>query len=202
MQPDIHIARGVRPAEGLPPRAPAAPVPPVRAVLFDFAHTLFRPVSATTWLRGALTASGREAGDATVTRLAQALDDAWALPQVVEAQEGRDTSEEAHRRARLTWIRVVEELEPVAELLSERVTAAESYQPFDDTPRVLADLARRRAGAWPGRGARPPRDCLTPSRAEVEPWPAVPPALSTRPHRVSWSVTHARTTTPLSARSP
>lgn len=143
MDPSIHIARGVAPVGGGTSRATGEPSPPIRAVLFDFAYTLFRPVDAEVWLRSAAAASGRALGDADVARLLQELDAAWELPEVIAAQEGRDTSEEAHRRARLAWIAAVEELEPLAEALSEGITATESYEPFADVPRVLAALADR-----------------------------------------------------------
>lgn len=116
---------------------------PITAVLFDFSNTLFHAMDTFDWLRAAADAQGRTLDDAAVGRLVAELEAAWSLPDVVAAQEGRDLSPEAHRIAGLTWLRAVEDLAELAEPLYDRLTAPESWVPYDDTAAVLKQLRQR-----------------------------------------------------------
>src|SRR4051794_30049865 len=84
------------------PTAADGPVPPVEAVLFAFSNTLFRRVEVDEWLRRIAAETGRtEALDVDAV-----LDDvvrAYRMPEVVQAQIGRDLDEERHRQAMVTW---------------------------------------------------------------------------------------------------
>lgn len=117
---------------------------PLTAVLFDFSNTLFHAVDTADWLRAAAHTQGRTLDEEDIARLVKELETAWTLPDVVAAQEGRDLSSEAHRAAGLTWLRAVEDLAELAEPLYDRLTAPESWVPYDDTRWVLEELRRRR----------------------------------------------------------
>lgn len=121
---------------------PAAQPPRIGAVLFDFAHTTFRPIDTGEWLRRAAEIAGQPLDENTITRLVGRLDEAWSLPEVTRAQVGRDVSVDAHRRAALTWIHAVPELTPLGGVLYEVLTATDSWLPYPDTGPVLAELAR------------------------------------------------------------
>jgi FMN phosphatase YigB (HAD superfamily) len=123
---------------------PAAQPPRIGAVLFDFAHTTFRPIDSGEWLRRAAEVAGQPLDENSITRLVAKLDEAWALPEVVRAQTGRDVSIDAHRRAALTWIHAVPELTPLGGVLYEVLMATDSWLPYPDTGPVLAELARHR----------------------------------------------------------
>lgn len=123
---------------------PAAQPPRIGAVLFDFAHTTFRPIDSGEWLRRAAEIAGQPLDENSITRLVAKLDEAWALPEVVRAQTGRDVSVDAHRRAALTWIHAVPELTPLGGVLYEVLMATDSWLPYPDTGPVLAELARHR----------------------------------------------------------
>lgn len=115
---------------------------PVRAVLFDFSNTIFHTVDTVTWLRGAARRTGTDLDARTAARLAGELTAAWALPEVVAAQPGRDLSPERHEAATVAWARAVPELAPMAEALSEELRAPRTWLPYDDTRPVIAALRR------------------------------------------------------------
>src|SRR5882757_1585129 len=68
------------------------PVPPIEAVLFDFANTLFRMVPTDVFLRRVWAAAGRDVAALDVEAVLRGLRAAAELPRVRAAQEGRDTS--------------------------------------------------------------------------------------------------------------
>jgi HAD superfamily hydrolase (TIGR01509 family) len=118
------------------------PVPPVSAVLFDFSNTLFRMVEADEWLRRVAADTGR----ADVLDVATVLDDvarAYRLPEVVQAQIGRDLDQERHRQAMVTWFTNVPWLRGHEHVAHRHVTSDESWVPYTDTRPVLENLRRR-----------------------------------------------------------
>lgn len=138
---------------------------PVRAVLFDFSNTIFHTVDTITWLRAAARRTGGAMDAATAARLARELTDAWALPEVVAAQPGRDLSPDRHAAATIAWARAVPELAPLAEALNDELRAPETWLPYEDTRPVIAAL--REAGlpvgvvsniGWDLRGYFPRHD--------------------------------------------
>jgi HAD superfamily hydrolase (TIGR01549 family) len=139
----MRIAAGLPAAYDLTVIDRDAPPPPIRAILFDFANTLFRPIDTASWLRATLTAAGAAPDDASIAAYVRDLELAWEDPAVVAAQAGRDASAAAHRTAGLTWLRAVPALRGDAERLFEAVSAPETYQPYDDTVPVLTELAAR-----------------------------------------------------------
>ena len=62
----------------------AAPVPPIEAVLFDFANTIFHVLPLPEWLRRVAVDAGRPLDDPDV--VAASLADAYQLPEVQAAQ--------------------------------------------------------------------------------------------------------------------
>lgn len=119
------------------------PVPPIEAVLFDFANTLFRMVPTDVFLRRVWRNAGRDTADLDVAAVAQAVRDAAALPHVVAAQVGRDSSAQRHRDATRVWFAEVPQLADVFEIAYEAVCAQESWFAYDDTAPVLRELATR-----------------------------------------------------------
>lgn len=113
---------------------------PVRAVLFDFSNTIFHTVDTVTWLRAAARRTGTEMDAATAERLAKELTTAWARPDVVAAQAGRDLSPERHAAATIAWARAVPELAPLAEALNDELRDVRTWLPYDDTGPVIAAL--------------------------------------------------------------
>ena len=116
------------------------PVPAVAAVLFDFSNTLFHMIDARTWLARVAAASGRELdADTVLADVARTAE----LPDVAAAQEGRDLSDEAHRRAMRAWFSRVPALAGAEDLAVDVLRAPEAWVPYPDTAEVLVELAAR-----------------------------------------------------------
>ena len=122
-------------AANLAPADLAGPVPPVEAVLFDFANTIFRMIDAEEWLRR----TGIDEPALVVTRLAEAA----RRPEVAAAQVGRDTDAEAHRRAMYAWFSAVDALRGHEKAAYDRMIADDSWVPYGDTEPVLRALFER-----------------------------------------------------------
>jgi HAD superfamily hydrolase (TIGR01493 family) len=117
-----------------------APVPAVRAVLFDFSNTLFHMVDVRTWLARVAGATGRDLDlDAVLADVVTAA----ARPDVVAAQAGRDLSEAAHREAMRAWFSCVPALAGAEDTAVEVLRAPDAWVPYPDTAEVLAALAAR-----------------------------------------------------------
>ncbi|MBT2423332.1 HAD-IA family hydrolase [Streptomyces sp. ISL-22] len=140
----------------------AAPVPPVRAVLFDFSNTIFQMIGLESWLRRVGAAAGRLAvldEPGAVAEISGQLRAASLLPSVVALQEGRDLSAEQHRRAMRGWWERVDFLRGAEEAAYRELTAPDAWVPYPDTEPVLRALRERglRIGvvsdfAWDLRG--------------------------------------------------
>ena len=117
-----------------------APVPAVRAVLFDFSNTLFHMVDARTWLGRVAAATGRDLDlDAVLADVAAAAD----RPDVVAAQHGRDLSDAAHRDAMHAWFSRVPALVGAEDAAVDVLRAPDAWVPYADTAEVLETLAAR-----------------------------------------------------------
>ncbi|MFI7242182.1 HAD family hydrolase [Streptomyces qinglanensis] len=116
--------------------APAPPAP-LRAVLFDFSGTLFQVRAYADRIRAAL---GRPVGEAEMDDLLGGLERGLTEPAVVAAQQARDVSAAAHRRAFTAWYASVPALVPVAEVLYEQLRAPGHWVPYADTGATLAAL--------------------------------------------------------------
>lgn len=119
------------------------PVPPVEAVLFDFANTLFRMVPVDTLLQRVWQAAGRDPADLDVAAVARSVQAAAELPHVREAQAGRDTSLARHREASRVWFSEVPQLADVFDLVYDAIVDRESWFAYEDTAPVLRELAAR-----------------------------------------------------------
>jgi putative hydrolase of the HAD superfamily len=126
----------------------------IKGVLFDFSGTLFRVEPTRRWLAGALAETGVAMAEEEFTACAQALEEAGALPgghpprEVPQELAGlwaeRDSSAERHRAAYTALARRVRL--PRAELydvLYDRHTRPEAWQPYPDAERVLSTLHER-----------------------------------------------------------
>ncbi|MBS2967094.1 HAD family hydrolase, partial [Actinocrinis puniceicyclus] len=120
-----------------------APVPPIEAVLFDFANTLFRMVPTDVFLRRVWRAAGRDIADLDVASVARGVRAAAELPHVRAAQQGRDTDPKLHREATRVWFTAVPQLAGIFDLAYEAVLAAENWFAYTDTVPVLSELSRR-----------------------------------------------------------
>jgi HAD superfamily hydrolase (TIGR01509 family) len=119
------------------------PVPPIEAVLFDFANTLFRMVSTDVLLERVWAEAGRDPGTLDAAALAREVTAAGLLPRVLAAQVERDTSSAAHRAATWAWFREVPQLAEVFDIAYAQILAPASWFPYTDTAPVLRELAAR-----------------------------------------------------------
>jgi HAD superfamily hydrolase (TIGR01549 family) len=120
-----------------------APPPPIEAVLFDFANTLFRMVPTEVFLARVWQEAGRDPADLDPALVAAEIRAAGLLPHVVSAQPGRDSSLEAHRAATKVWFDEVPALDGIFEYAYAEVFSGRSWFPYDDTAPVLRELAAR-----------------------------------------------------------
>ncbi|MFI1539221.1 HAD family hydrolase [Streptomyces anandii] len=124
----------------------AAPVLPVRAVLFDFSNTLFRMIPLQTWLRRVGRASGRLAlldEPGAEAEISHQLRSAFRLPSVVALQQGRDLSAERHRQAMRGWWEHADFLRGAEETAYRELTAPDAWTPYPDTGPTLRALRAR-----------------------------------------------------------
>lgn len=119
----------------------SAPAPPLEAVLFDFANTLFRMVPTDLFLERVWRDAGRDPADIDAEAIARAVRDAGNLPHVRAAQEHRDTSLERHREATRVWFSEVPQLAGIFDHVYAAILAVENWFPYDDTAPVLRELA-------------------------------------------------------------
>jgi len=119
----------------------AGPVPPIEAVLFDFANTLFRMLPTERFLARVWERAGRDPQAFDAAAATTQMREAAMLPHVIAAQVARDTSAELHRTATLAWFAEVPALDGVAELAYEQVLLSETWYPYSDTAPVLRELA-------------------------------------------------------------
>ncbi|HZP50214.1 HAD-IA family hydrolase [Actinocrinis sp.] len=120
-----------------------APVPPIEAVLFDFANTLFRMVPTDVFLLRVWQAAGRDVAELDIESLVREVRAAGLLPHVQAAQVGRDLDVQRHREATRVWFGEVPQLAGIVDLAYEAVLAQENWFPYTDTAPVLRALERR-----------------------------------------------------------
>lgn len=118
-------------------------VPPIEAVLFDFANTLFRMVSTEIFLLRVWRAAGLPLAELDIESVENQIRAAAALPHVIAAQAGRDSSEEQHREATRAWFDEVPALAGIFEVAYDAVCAQENWYAYNDTAPVLRELAER-----------------------------------------------------------
>ncbi|MET7425047.1 HAD family hydrolase [Dactylosporangium sp. NPDC005555] len=124
----------------------AGPVPPVQAVLFDFANTIFHMIDASRWLQLIAADTGRAGELDDPAALAAVLADlttAYQLPDVLAVQTGRDLSADRHRDAMLAWFAAVPFLRGHEPAAHARMIHTESWVPYQDTEAVLQGLQAR-----------------------------------------------------------
>lgn len=114
----------------------------MRAVLFDFGHTLFEPVDELARCRAYLAGSDATVSDADLRALAASVRERARTPE--EIAKGRDLSEEAHRRCWLDLLAPFDDVAPgLAAHLYEAEIGADGWVPYPDTVPVLEALAAR-----------------------------------------------------------
>jgi HAD superfamily hydrolase (TIGR01509 family) len=121
----------------------SSPAPPLEAVLFDFANTLFRMVPTDVLLQRVWRDAGRDPAGLDAAAVARAVRAAGELPHVRAAQEGRDISLERHREASRVWFGEVPELADIFDVVYAAVRSAQNWFPYDDTVPVLTELSTR-----------------------------------------------------------
>jgi len=126
-----------------PPEELDAPVPPIEAVLFDFANTLFRMVPTDVFLRRVWQAAGRDVAQLDIESVLREVQAAALLPHVQAAQVGRDLTVERHWEATRVWFGEVPQLAEIFEVAYEAILAQENWFAYTDTAPVLRELARR-----------------------------------------------------------
>jgi len=121
----------------------AAPVPPIEAVLFDFANTLFRMLPTEEYLGRIWAKAGRAPETLDAAAVAEQVRAAGRLPHVVAAQHERDVSVARHREATETWFAEVPAFAGIVEIAYQAVLDIESWSPYEDTATVLRTLSER-----------------------------------------------------------
>lgn len=121
----------------------AGPVPPVEAVLFDFANTLFRMPPTEEYLAWIWAKAGRDPETLDAAAVAAQIHAAAKLPHVVAAQHQRDTSAERHRLATDTWFAEVPAFEGIEDIAYAAIGDIENWFPYNDAEPVLRALAER-----------------------------------------------------------
>jgi putative hydrolase of the HAD superfamily len=127
------------------------------AVLFDFSGTLFRVEPTESWLRAVLDETGHTLPEDELVRLAQALEEAGALPggaaparvpaDLAAVWAIRDESAELHRAAYTGLSRRVPLPDPALhDALYERHMTPAAWTPYPDAPEVLRTLRERGIG--------------------------------------------------------
>lgn len=119
------------------------PVPPIEAVLFDFANTLFRNVPLDDFLTRVWTAAGRDPLGFDPVAIAASVQSAAQLPHVRAAQVERDTSSERHREATRVHFAEVPELADVFDHVYATICDPDAWFPYTDTGPVLRELQAR-----------------------------------------------------------
>jgi hypothetical protein len=94
-----------------------APVPPIEAVLFDFANTLFRMVPTDVFLQRVWQNAGRDIAQLDIESVLREVQAAGQLPHVQAAQVGRDLTVELHWEATRVWFREVPQLADIFDLV-------------------------------------------------------------------------------------
>lgn len=120
-----------------------APVPPIEAVLFDFANTLFRMLPTHRYLARIWEQAGRDRGSLDAAAVVEQVNTARDLPHVAAAQHDRDVSVERHREATLAWFTEVPAFAGIEEIAYRAVSDTASWYPYTDTEPVLRALAER-----------------------------------------------------------
>jgi HAD superfamily hydrolase (TIGR01549 family) len=120
-----------------------SPVPPLEAVLFDFANTIFRMLPTERFLARIWEHAGRDPQDLDAAAVAGQVRAAGLLPHVIAAQRERDVSAERHRSATLAWFAEVPAFAGIEEVAYQAVLDPETWYPYTDTAPVLRALHAR-----------------------------------------------------------
>ncbi|WP_055699387.1 MULTISPECIES: HAD family hydrolase [Streptomyces] len=129
----------------------------IKGVLFDFSGTLFRIEPTESWLRAVLDALEVGLPEDELSRTAEALERAGALPggasplavpgHLAELWASRDASAEQHRAAFTGLAREVPLPDPrLYDALYERHMSPHAWSPYGDAARVLSGLRERGVG--------------------------------------------------------
>lgn len=119
------------------------PVPPISAVLFDFARTLFHLTDPAKIIRDIAIQRGHSRIAADAEELALLLGKAHLHPEVLALWELADLSEAAHLAYRTGWIARIAELSPILEPLATAMADPAHWSAYADTAEVLAGVAER-----------------------------------------------------------
>jgi FMN phosphatase YigB (HAD superfamily) len=115
---------------------------PVRAVLFDFAETLFFPEEMPQRIRGGLflLGNGRASGP-EIDRIAEEIESAFESEDYLATKERRDLSAANHRAAFTAAFSAAEGMfEGLADAMYDRLTDPASWTPFPDVKPTLGSL--------------------------------------------------------------
>jgi FMN phosphatase YigB (HAD superfamily) len=115
---------------------------PVRAVLFDFAETLFFPEEMPQRIRGGLSLLGNgQASGPEIDRIAEEIESAFESEDYLATKERRDLSAAYHRAAFTAAFSAAEGMfEGLADAMYDRLTDPKSWTPFPDAKPTLGSL--------------------------------------------------------------
>jgi putative hydrolase of the HAD superfamily len=124
----------------------------LKAVLFDFAGTLFMPTAPEEMMAGALARLGMAPGEDVVQRLARGYAEAGIAggpypghvpDELARLYAERDLSFENHRRAYVGLASTVEGPSELPEVFYDELLRSESWVPYADTTPVVKGLSAR-----------------------------------------------------------
>jgi HAD superfamily hydrolase (TIGR01493 family) len=113
----------------------------LRAVLFDFAETLFAESARGDWIRAAASRIGWQISETEISALTADLHDAFRRPEIAALQKGRDLTADAHRAALSAGFSAVDGAHVgLADALYDQLLEPDFWQPYPDTEPVLRQL--------------------------------------------------------------
>lgn len=114
-----------------------------RAVLFDWRCTLAHYAEPAWWVERALQAAGRPAGRDEIAAMVRSVDQAAALPDVIEGRLHEDSSPEYHRSTTMRWFERAGLDAELAEALYDLDFDPANHPLYPDVPDVLTAIRGR-----------------------------------------------------------
>ncbi len=112
----------------------------IKAILFDFDHTLFRFDDSIEWLRFALDRLDRTVEPVEMRALYERIEAARWWPEVLDEQRGCQRSPTTHQKALISWFRRAGADGAIADALYRRLTDPDGWTPYSDVVRTVTAL--------------------------------------------------------------
>jgi HAD superfamily hydrolase (TIGR01509 family) len=112
----------------------------IKAILFDFDHTLFRFDDSIEWLRFALDRLDRTVEPVEMRALYERIEAARWWPEVLDEQRGCQRSPTTHQKALVSWFHRAGADGAIADALYQRLTDPDGWTPYSDVVRTVTAL--------------------------------------------------------------